>query len=192
MEVARFETEMLNCVLFSFSKKISPLPFICLPVDVHHSLHINHQSVSPFSPPPGLNLFTFLSFPFLYSESRLIRRSLDLIFIKGSGEGGGGVGWLWQLFFIYRTGTKDKWLLVFCTLKKITKRSHSDFEITKGRCCFEYVSRCWDMADNRRGHIIAQLNMALGKLNITCDKKTIMWNTVFTYFRKYINYVEFI
>lgn len=85
--LARFEM-LLDCVLFPFSKKISPHPFICLPVDVHHSLHINHQSVAPFSPPPGLNLFTFLSFPFLYRESRLIRRSLDLIFIKGLGEGG--------------------------------------------------------------------------------------------------------
>lgn len=90
MGLARFAAEiLLDCVLFSFSKKISPHPFICLPVDVHHSLHINHQSVAPFSPPPGLNLFTFLSFPFLYRESRLIRPSLDLIFIKGLGEGGG-------------------------------------------------------------------------------------------------------
>ena len=63
MGLVRFEAEMLlACVLFPFSKKISPLPFIRLPVDVHHSLHINHQSVAPFSPPPGLNLFTFLSF----------------------------------------------------------------------------------------------------------------------------------
>lgn len=81
---------LLHCIVFSLSKKSSPHPFICLPADVHHSLHINHQSVAPFSPPPGLNLFTFLSFPFLYRESRLIRRSLDLIFIKGSGEGGRG------------------------------------------------------------------------------------------------------
>lgn len=94
MDLPRFEAEMLlDCVFFPFSKEISPHPFICLPVDVHHSLHINHQSVAPLSPPPGLNLFTFLSFPFLYRESRLIRHSLDLIFIKGSGEGWWG-GWL--------------------------------------------------------------------------------------------------
>lgn len=85
---------------FPFLKKGSLLPFICLRPDVHHSLHINHQSVAPFSPPPppALNLFTFLSFPFLYRESRLIRRSLGLIFIKGSREGElaaglGGVGY---------------------------------------------------------------------------------------------------
>lgn len=73
-------------IFFSFSKKVSLHPFICHRADVHHSLHINHQSVAPFSPPPALNLFTFLSFPFLYRESRLIRRSLGLIFIKGSRE----------------------------------------------------------------------------------------------------------
>lgn len=102
------------------------LPFICLRPDVHHSLHINHQSVAPFSPPPALNLFTCLSFPFLYRESRLIRRSLGLIFIKGSREGelagGGGRGWLLQLFFICRAGTKDKWILVFCTFKTFAKK----------------------------------------------------------------------
>lgn len=116
------------CLFFPFWKKGSLLPFICLRPDVHHSLHINHQSVAPFSPPPppALNLFTFLSFPFLYRESRLIRRSLGLIFIKGSREGelaaGWGGGWLLQLFFIYRAGTKDKWILVFRTLKEIVKK----------------------------------------------------------------------
>lgn len=83
----------LKAIVSSFLYKKNPslYPFICLPHDVHHSLHINHQSVAPFSPPPppGLNLFTFRSFPFLYRESRLIRRSLDLIFIKGLGEGEG-------------------------------------------------------------------------------------------------------
>lgn len=83
------------CLFFPFWKKGSLLPFICLRPDVHHSLHINHQSVAPFSPPPppALNLFTFLSFPFLYRESRLIRRSLGLIFIKGSREGELAAGW---------------------------------------------------------------------------------------------------
>lgn len=70
-----------------FQRKPLPILSFVFPADVHHSLHINHQSVAPFSPPPALNLFTFRSFPFLYRESRLIRRSLDLIFIKGLGEG---------------------------------------------------------------------------------------------------------
>lgn len=55
----------LVCVPSSFSQKFSGHPFICLPADVHHSLHINHQSVGPSSPPPppALNLFTFSLFP---------------------------------------------------------------------------------------------------------------------------------
>lgn len=54
---------LLVSVPSSFSQKFSPHPFICLPADVHHSLHINHQSVVPSSPPPALNLFTFSLFP---------------------------------------------------------------------------------------------------------------------------------
>lgn len=63
-DLSRFEREMLDRVLVSLLKeRRSALPFICLLVDVHHSLHINHQSVARRSPPPSLNLFTFLSFP---------------------------------------------------------------------------------------------------------------------------------
>lgn len=176
----------MDFVLFSFSWKISLHPFICLPADVHHSLHINHQSVAPFSPPPGLNLFTFLSFPFLYRESRLIRRSLGLIFIKGSGErwGEGGDGWLWQLFFIYRTGTMDKWLLVFWTLKRITKRSSSDAAV------FIYEARCRDMAENEHSHIITQLHVAFGTLDVRFNKMTKIWNAMQTYFRREKNEIE--
>lgn len=152
---------LLHCIVFSFSKKSSPHPFICLPADVYHSLHINHQSVAPCSPPPGLNLFTFLSFPFLYRESRLIRRSLDLIFIKGSGEGGrGGFGYD-NYFFIglYGTGTKDKWLLVFHTLKKITKKIPLWFWNYKETLLLlntRTVAEC--------GRIIAWLIVPLGKI----------------------------
>lgn len=107
VDLHRFPAKVMHSTVssipFFFLKKISPCSFICLPVDTHHSLHINHQSVAPFSPPPGLNLFTFLSFPFLYRESRLIRRSLDLIFIKGSGEGGDSV-----MTIIFHIRSRDK------------------------------------------------------------------------------------
>ncbi len=46
------------------------------------------------------------------------------------------------------------------------------------------------MVDNRHGSIIAQLNVALGKLNIRSDKRTGMWNAVLTYFGKYKNNTE--
>lgn len=181
----------MDFVLFSFSWKISLHPFICLLADVHHSLHINHQSVAPFSPPPGLNLFTFLSFPFLYRESRLIRRSLGLIFIKGSGErwGEGGDGWLWQLFFIYRTGTMDKWLLVFWTLKRITKRSSSDSEITK-RCCCLYIWGTMSRHGRKRYYIITELHVAFGTLDVQFNKMTKIWNAMQTYFRREKNEIE--
>lgn len=136
--------------LFIVKERLFSL-FICLRPDVHHSLHINHQSVAPFSPPPALNLFTCLSFPFLYRESRLIRRSLGLIFIKGSREGelagGRGRGWLLQLFFIYRAGTKDKWILVFCALKKCAKKIFcNDYETTMCQIS-EGAEPCQDSGD---------------------------------------------
>lgn len=58
MSLVSFKAEMLDCVSSPFKENLSH-SFHLSPVDVHHSLHINHQSAAPFSP-PGLNLFTFL------------------------------------------------------------------------------------------------------------------------------------
>lgn len=48
----------------------------------------------------------------------------------------GGEWWggrLLQLFFIYRAGTKDKWILVFRTLKEIVKKRFFAM-IVKSQC----------------------------------------------------------
>lgn len=45
-------------------------------------------------------------------------------------------------------------------------------KLQRDTAVFEYVGQCRDIADYRHGHIIAQVNVTLGKLRF--DKKTSM------------------
>lgn len=150
------------------------------PVDVHHSLHINHQSVAPFSPPPGLNLFTFLSFPFLYRESRLIRRSLDLIFIKGWGGGGGRRGRFGYDNYFSQSCTEQGQRIngyqYSAPKRRPSKRFCFDSETTK-RCCsfLLYFLFVYLFFARRRRATAATATLLqrrqLGNQNVGCDEK---------------------